>query len=319
MQYNKIITDYKKHGYQKFCFYRDKTNCSSKIKKAHSIQKQKILTQLEGTINKNKLIYSFQSIESNENFETINFIPIGKTSASVFSGFCDYHDSILFSLIENFDFDYSEKHLFLISYRAFAHGFHQLTEIYNYYQSDGDFIKTFPEQYRIGHIKLTEYRLWKFSRFKILIDNLMADSDFGHMNYHVRDIKPFVPIASSTILSPKYTYKNVSMETKSEQSYVILNVLPMNDKTVISISHFPSDRTGKVLFKELQSLNDKDFTTAISSLMIYCTENTFFSPSLWERFSEQQKLQLFAEMDFCTHYGDKIKSFFRSKINFFEL
>lgn len=318
MTSKKIIADYKIHSNQKSCFYKDKTNCSSKIKKAHSIQKQKILTQLEETINKNKLIYSFQSKESNEEFDIIDLIPVGKKTASVFSGFCDYHDSVLFSPIENFDFDCSKKHMFLISYRAFAHAFHQLSEIYNYYLSDADFVKSFPKAYLIGHTKLTEYRIWKFSSYKIIIDNIMANQDYEYLNYHIREIKPFVPIASSTVLSPMYTYNNTYLETNKEESSVILNVLPDNDRTLILITHFPSDRTGKVLFDNLKELNDKEFTHAISSLMIYSTENTFFSPSLWKSFSEQKKQRLFDEISYCIKYGDRIKSFFRSEINFFE-
>lgn len=319
MHFNKIISDYKKHGNQKFCFYKDKTNCSSKIKKAHSIQKNKILTQLEGKIKNNQLLYSLYSTEADEDFNVIKLVPIGKKSASVFTGFCDYHDSTIFSPIENFDFDFTEQQKFLLTYRAFAHAFHQLSEIYKYYLSDGHFVKSWPKDYLEGHIKLTEYRLWKVSKYKILIDNIMEIKNYSGIEYHIRVIKPFVPIASSTILTPMYTPKNRYLNTKTEDSYLVLNVLPDTNRTIIMLSNFHIDKMGKILFDELKSLNDDQFTAAISSLMIYSTENTFFSPELWNRFTPTLKQTLFDEINFCVKYGDKIDGFFNSKINFFKI
>ena len=44
----------------------------------------------------------------------------GRKEATVFTGFCGYHDYELFKPIENYDFDDSDKHVFLYTYRTFA-------------------------------------------------------------------------------------------------------------------------------------------------------------------------------------------------------
>jgi len=57
--YKQLWDDYKRNSSYKGCFYHDKTECSSKIKRAHSIQKQKVLSQLEAEVNGNNVIYHF--------------------------------------------------------------------------------------------------------------------------------------------------------------------------------------------------------------------------------------------------------------------
>ena len=310
--------DYKKNGSYKNCFYHDNTNCSTKIKKAHSIQKEKVLIQLEGIINGNNLIYSLDSF-SEDQFKINGLIPIGKNKASIFTGFCDYHDSKLFSPLENFDFNFSDEQLFLMTYRTFAHGFHQVMEIYNYYTSGKSYLHQYvPRNILEGHIRLSEFRLNRYLKYKLILDNLIETKNYSAIKYHYRVIEPFVPIACSSVLSPFYTYKNKFLNPRKEYSYVVLNVLPNTTRTVILISQFEQDYKGQILFDELVELTDKEFTEAISSLMIYCTTNTFFSPSVWDKFTTGEKKQLFNEIDFCTKRGSGITEFFKSKVNFFQ-
>ncbi|AMC10220.1 hypothetical protein Lupro_02665 [Lutibacter profundi] len=319
MNFKEIIADYKRNSNHKHCFYHNHKDCTKKIKKAHSIQKEKILVQLEKEINGNRMLYSLNSTSADENLSTNGLIPIGKKKASIFTGFCDYHDSKLFSPIENFDFNFSDEHLFLLTYRSFAHSFQQIIEIYKYYNSNGDFVKTFPKQYLKEHIQFTEKRIKELLLYKKVLDNIIQTKDYSALNYHTRVIEPFVPIASSTILSPTYSYKNEYLYPNEKESNVILNVLPDNNRTIIILSHFEKDTKGKILFNELADLSINDFTKAISSLMIYCTTNTFFSPSLWDNYTKEEKKQLFKEIDFCIRFGGSIKKFFISKIDFFRI
>lgn len=317
MNFKNIIADYKRNSNYKYCFYHDKKNCSKKIKKAHSIQREKILVQLEKEIKGNRLIYSLNSSSADENFSTNEIIPIGKKKASIFTGFCDFHDSKLFSPIENFDFNFSDEHLFLMTYRAFAHSFHQVLEIYKYYNSESEFVKTFPREILNEHIKFTEKGISNLLKYKKTLDNSIENKDYSKINYHTRIIQPFVPIACSSILSPKFSYKNKYLSPTENESNVVLNVLPDNSRTIIILSQFKRDTNGQILFDELKDLSDKEFTKAISSLMIYCTTNTFFSPSLWDKFSDNEKKQLFNEINYCIRYGGMIDKFFISKIDFF--
>ena len=52
----------------------------------------------------------------------------GRKEATVFTGFCGYHDNELFKPIENNEFDNSDEHIFLYIYRAFALEYHRKQE-----------------------------------------------------------------------------------------------------------------------------------------------------------------------------------------------
>ena len=52
----------------------------------------------------------------------------GRKEASVFTGFCGYHDKVVFQAIEDNDFAGTEEQIFLYVYRAFAIEYHKKQE-----------------------------------------------------------------------------------------------------------------------------------------------------------------------------------------------
>jgi len=97
----------------KECVFPDHSNCSNKVIKSHSIQKNKILKH----IAENGMV---TSVDSKEILFTHEFGKIGINSASTFFGFCNYHDAKIFSEIENKEYASRIEQNFLHSYRACA-------------------------------------------------------------------------------------------------------------------------------------------------------------------------------------------------------
>jgi len=315
--FESLLKEYKRNGSYKYCFYHNKSECSGKIKKAHSIQKEKVLSQLESNINGNNLVYTLNEFRE-EQLRIVELIPIGKNKASIFTGFCDFHDSKLFSPIENDPFKGNNEQLFLFAYRAFAHGFHQVVEQLKFYTSKSLILNHLPLNYLNDTILFTANDIREFSGYKKILNNLIETKKFDGLNHYYKKIKPFVPIACSSVLSPLYTYKNIFLNPSNGSSYLMLTIIPNFDETIVCISNFKDDRKGRILLDELKSLPDEDFKEAISSLLIYCTTNTFFSPTLWNKFSNEEKQQLYNEINFCIKEGGKIEKFFVSKTNFFK-
>lgn len=111
----------KKERYIKQCLHPNQNECSGGIIKAHAIQNNRILCRvaenghvitLDGTSN---LI--FQDAQTK-----------GRKIATVFSGFCSYHDKVLFQDIEDCDFTATEKQIFLLTYRTMSWHFHKKQE-----------------------------------------------------------------------------------------------------------------------------------------------------------------------------------------------
>ena len=318
LKFEDFHSDFKKNGSIKYCFHHNKTECNKKIKRAHSIQQNRVLSQLEEDIGGNQMFYSLNSFSSDKNKKT-DLIPVGKKRASIFTGFWDYHDSKLFSPIENQNFKNTEEQLFLISYRTFAHGFHQLIEQNKYYQSNDTLMEHFPEWYKNNYRKYFKKNLAQAEPYKAIMDKLIKEKNYSGLNYHVREVIPFAPIACSSVLSPLYSYYNKPLYPNKLNSFLMLNILPDSNKTYIILSNFNEDTMGRILFDELSGLNDLNLQKAISSLLIYCTTNTFFSAKIWDKFTDEMKKQFFDECTFCVKYGGQMKKFFHSKFNFFAI
>ena len=95
----------------KVCFFKS-NNCDSDIIRAHSIQNNRYLTR----ISQDGIVLGVSFVDGEYYFDEI-----GRSSASVFRGFCKTHDSLLFKSIEESDLIIGNgEQYFLFAYRALA-------------------------------------------------------------------------------------------------------------------------------------------------------------------------------------------------------
>lgn len=112
---------------KKCCMHPDQNNCKGKIKNAHALQNNKIISLL-GASERHVFLLDPKKIPllvPLKNGETELIIEISKTSvnnATTQTCFCDLHDNIAFALIEKGapDFDESNDAMkFVYAYKAF--------------------------------------------------------------------------------------------------------------------------------------------------------------------------------------------------------
>lgn len=145
---SRSMSKIRRAGRIKECFHHRRDECSGPIKQSHSLQRNGRLSLIEGLVGGQRVVYTFSSIRSSEQQYVQNLKPVGAAKASTFFGFCDWHDSVLFSPIENLAFDGSAKHLFLHSYRSFAHSFHLQREHDRSIQADESAYEDLPANWR---------------------------------------------------------------------------------------------------------------------------------------------------------------------------
>ena len=104
---------------QKYCSVPSvmRNKCSGKIIKAHSISKS---ASLKDIAHNGHVLTTFKEAISFKNGFNVSPKKIGIQKASTFTGFCAYHDKLLYQPIEDFDFVISEENCFLIAYRAIS-------------------------------------------------------------------------------------------------------------------------------------------------------------------------------------------------------
>ena len=111
----------------KCCMHPDQSNCNGKIKNAHALQNNKIISLLAGT---ERHVYTMDKkrqpliipIEGEEPEVMVEFSRVSANDATTETCFCDRHDNIAFAVIEKGapDFDVnSEPMKFVYAYKAF--------------------------------------------------------------------------------------------------------------------------------------------------------------------------------------------------------
>ena len=316
-------SDYRRIGRITECFYHDKIACRGAIKQSHSLQRNGRLSLIEGDDGKgNQVVYTFTNSDVNENSGFASLKPLGKAVASTFFGFCDFHDTELFSPVENFPFDTSDEHCFLHSYRSFAHSYHRHKEFVKYTKTGSDYTHSLPKYELIEMLRCAEMGINEMEIEKRKLDAMIQSKTFDELEYLTYQLPEKFPIACSSLISPESSYKGFPMNNHSDSktpfSQIMLTVLPDQNETIIILACFSNDDKGKRFLDELAALADLPFKKAVSSLMINKAENTFFAPALWNGFGQKGQKQLCSELQEAAKSFRPPKGFVHSKINFFD-
>ncbi len=306
----------------KECFHHDKSQCKGKIKKAHSLQSNGRLSMITAEVRGNQMLYTFTSHIPSRTRTYADLDPIGKAEASTFFGFCDHHDTVLFSPIENFEFDGSAKHLFLHSYRSYAHSYHRKMEEYRIWTENIDFIKTVPKDYYTEYRRGLDLAMKDALHYKPRLDEALEAEHYDFFEYLVFEKEGLFPFAVSSQLNPITSYKgkpmNMHIDPEVPFSQPLLTLLPDKGKTIVIVAAFPEDKDSITLLDELNELPSLKLEKAVSSLAIACCENTFFSPLVWNSLSKIEKRRFLDEYEFTTMPQFPRDRFFQSSFNFFD-
>ncbi len=312
---------YKKESRIMECFHHNKNECRGKIKKSHSIQRNGRLSIIESPVNQSNSIYTFTSHTFSINHFLDDLVPIGKKEASTFFGFCDYHDTTIFSNIENNKFDGSDKHLFLHSYRSFTHSYHRKMEEHKIYNNpNSEYIKALhPLQVKSMKFGL-EMGVKDAKHYKKQLDAAIDLENYTFFEYLVYEKEGLYPFAVSSQMSPRVTYRNKPMNNHLDPnkpwSQPLITFLPDESTTFVILAAFPNDLNSIALIDELEKLPDLLLEKAITSLIIANCENTFISPKAWHKLNKNQQRLLLDEFEANTISDKYEKTFFKSQFNF---
>lgn len=314
---------YKEAARIKECFHHRKNECKGKIKQAHSIQKNGKLTILESLVNGNNCVYSFANSKVSYDNLMEDLIPIGKKEASTFFGFCDFHDSKLFSQIENNEFNNSDEHLFLHSYRSFAHSFHLKNEeikAWNHSNYQQILIATYGNE--AVEIKKKQFAALDkhLVQRKQILDNSIDNNEFDNMIYLVYEFDGIIPIAVSGLITPIVSFSGELMNNSDYNNLIvsqpIFTLLPEKDHSILILAAFNFDIASTKFIDEINSMPKFKFEKAISSIIIDCCQNTIISPKFWDNLTQQEKRLILDEYsNISMDYLSKRKVFW-SQFNF---
>lgn len=282
IQFSKIFSELRKDCKFKDCLFPDKSNCSTNIVQAHSIQRNKILNK----VAENGIVISYNALKT---LFTNNLEEIGIKSASTFYGFCNYHDSLLFSSIENYNYTQTDEQNFLHAYRACAREYAMKYEAFNLSKK---LIQKRPDLYDflIEVLKADNQASLDLvdilDKFHLELQKLDNSGDFNIITANISRFPYESLIAVNSMFYILYDFKgniiNDLSDTSTTPSPTFLSVFPQNGETFVLLSCFTNELAKfQNIYSQLANLNQESLEKFYSNLIITHCENFFLSPNKW--------------------------------------
>ena len=292
---NRLTNLLKANATIKDCSHPTKEECRLPIINAHSLQRQGSLKHLEKTVKGNSFIYCHTERNINKKYNFLDLKPIGRKDASTFFGFCAYHDTEVFKVIENdpeiTDID-NDEHCFLHTYRSFSHSYHRKYEELKLFTSENkEIVAHFHKVYgknKSGVIEGVQLSLEDLKKPKEKLDEILTSKKYDALKYCCFEYPYRCPVACSGVSTPGH-YKNSETFNLSEDknfhySDIFTTILPLKDRTVIILAAFADDENANRYLKEIEDIsNELEFQKYLSFHIINNLENTFISPLYYDR------------------------------------
>ncbi|EGO2833747.1 SEC-C domain-containing protein [Enterococcus faecalis] len=271
----------------KTCFGFD-TNCNYGYIGAHSLQNNGVLNLIA---DENHVYMLEMNFQENSLTPKLEFKKVGKKQASVFNGFCKYHDEEYFKIIEDVPFEGKAEQNYWFAFRAHCFEAHRKYRLKKNYSS---FFKRSPEatrnkqisnNYRGNELSIRDMEV-DYNRFKSIFES----RDFDRLENFVK-VLPFktaftatTAIAVCVDIEGKATVDIYNYDESIYVPSIYLSVIPKETETIIIVSRFKEDECYENFIKSLASCKDDE---KLFSFLTFClaeySENVYFSPTLIDK------------------------------------
>lgn len=283
--FKQILSRIKRESRIKECFHAN-NDCSSSIIKAHSVQNNRILSQLA----ENGLVLQLKPSYDNDEFSIQNE-EIGRKVATVSTDFCGSHDSKIFRPIQSKDYQKNNKEQeFLFAYRALSKEYHVKQESKKFYE---EMQRIYGEKSRNlieGVLKGTNSTLEQVEKEKVVFNNALSNSAFEMIGTHTIEFHGFYGIAASTTFAIECDLQgniiNDLGNLDKDLKFIFLNIIPQNNRTFILMSFLRKDRKiFSFIPNQIMKKSISDQKLILSNLLLSHVENLILSPRLWRKIS----------------------------------
>lgn len=318
-----IYKEMRRNARFKECIYPDHATCSEKVIGAHSIQNNKILSKIA---DNGKVYMPVPKAE----FTGKLLYEYGRKEASVFTGFCGFHDKTVFQPIEDRDFEGTEEQVFLYIYRAFALEYHKKQEAL---RLDQQIFSKKPSIVEMpGHMinGLTGFAMAvnDFADEKAIFDSALLSKQYDILTSFVWEFKGFSNFAASGGEAPSLDFESKRIQDLRNPTiparHIYISVFPENDKTFAIIAWLKQyDDLFSSIKSKLESLNEEQKRNYINNTLPMVAENIAIKPSAWDAMTKQAQnaftFVFSGILDFMENDGQKFDRFQRPGFDLFSL
>lgn len=278
----------------------DHKNCKLPIKGAHTVQRGKVLSSMAkdghvGTFYRNI-----------NGFEQLRDIKTGiKAEASIFYGFCEYHDTALFKDIELKDFIAKSENCWASSYRAVCHEYYQKNAakeavIWQLENLDKgyDLSEQLILQEQLFLLKRDLFKGFEdISSIKDKYEQARIQGKYNSLYSYVIVLDTPLYLSVSASMSPYYNISGVKIQNLGDPMYLFqhfaLSTVTVSGCAAYVVSYL---KEHKVIEKYLEDVFEKG-PMFVKSWLTKCifayAENAFFNLDWWSNLSDEKKITIY--------------------------
>ena len=285
----------------KQCLHPNHDECDQKIIKAHAIQNNRILNKIaeEGHVI---------TVDGTSNMIFQGTQKKGRKIATTFTGFCKYHDKILFQEIEDYEFVGTQKQVFLLTYRTMAWHYHKKQEQLNakmiqykkmhergFDMASSEGFRLFEKGLSLG-VKDNE-------KEKLIFDEYLLNEVYDNVNYCIWEIPYEVQFAVSMMHELEHNINGQrvnNLETDINLKKLYLNIFPADSKSFCVWSWLKENDVDYVEFsKQFMELEVVDRENYFNNELPRWTDSIIISPRIWDKWAKgiQEALITHANFD----------------------
>ncbi|MEX1377690.1 MAG: SEC-C metal-binding domain-containing protein [Eubacteriales bacterium] len=287
----------------KECLHPCKGECKPPIKAAHSIQNHGVLS----LISKKNHVIAFPTEKTNPASLLIDsnglyfrkLELVGVNDATKHTCFCNYHDSKVFSPIENNlnGFLKSDiEQIFLYAYKAFSFEYYKskvaLLGMQELFKMLPHKLTTYPFLY-IPHYREAQKKDIEMKYYKEYFDEALMSKNYDDLYTEIIEIPYKIEFATIDCISPSFNIlgEKVKQFDKGQMRRMFLNIFPNKNSSFIILSCIKSDVNHFKKF--IDTIKAAEFSLVQNFLSMFIpiySESMVINPLLWETWGTQGQL-----------------------------
>lgn len=289
---NHILYEKMKNTDFKVCFHPDKEHCKLPIKNAHTLQNNGVLSLLA---EDNHVMVTDLLNKIRDGFMIHK---VSKNNATTFYGFCEYHDSAIFSDIELQEYTKNIKQNFLFAYRSCSQEYHKKQRGIKGLQScikenptillDDSFVLSYKNQ---------ELALKDITEIMDIFNQSFFNNNFDILETFVYEFPVQYDFAATMTFCPAIDLKGNEINDIYSTDFerlkpVFMTFIPAENKSYFIFSYLKSDdEILQSYFNQVKNLEQDKMKNFINNTFPEYSENIVLSPRLWNKWTNFSKKQ----------------------------
>jgi len=297
-----LIMEKMRSSMKKSCMHPDKEKCKGRIKEAHALQNNKIISLLAGS---ERHVYMLNTKKQPlliplDNGEVVPIVEMSKVSANdatTETCFCDYHDNVAFSVIEKGapDLDEtSEKMKFVYAYKAFIFEYYKQMMAFDIFQNNFKENSTaFQSPEMIGMYRMFQLKKKEFEPVKQHYDRQLMSNTFEGITTCVIRVPEQIKFAGYAYIAPDYDLngKRIKHTIKGIMHRIAITTFPEKTQSWLLLSCLESEKyIYDKLFDQLETASIDKLKFYINMVLPLYSENMVLNPSLWKAWDEETQM-----------------------------